>query len=250
MNKLVVVGSSIQPRDGKFTYSKTRSIFDKEERFRQTFFTINSIKNTLPDATIKIVDSSDDYREYMGFFSFFKNVEFIPLKEISYTVFEKVNTHLNKSYCESLLLNTFYKHFKKEIQSHDFVIKATGRYFYDNFNDALFIEENKDKIFFKKPLQFKWNDAWNYWMIDERTIQEDDMLRQYCTVLYGFGSSQLDKMIDINEASMSFIDSEEMYQYDIETLSYYLTRPFKDQLIETDWLVSGWDGASGKFMYY
>jgi hypothetical protein len=57
-------------------------------------------------------------------------------------------------------------------------------------------------------------------------------------------------MIDINEASMQFMNSEEMKHYDIETLSYYLTRPYEKQVIETDWIVSGWDGVSGKYMHY
>jgi len=250
MNKIVVVGSSIQPREGKFTYSETRSIFNKDERFRQTIFTINSIKNILPDAKIKIIDSSDDYVEYERMFNVFENVDFVPLKEISYTAFEKVNTHTNKSYCECLLLNSFYTHFKKELQGYDFVIKATGRYFHNNFNNGLFTEENKDKFFFKKPLQFKWNDNWNYWMVDRRAIQNDDMLRQYCTVMYAFGSSNLNSIIEINEAAMHFIDSKEMINYDIETLMYYLTRPNESRIIETNWNVVGWNGVDGRFMHY
>ena len=250
MNKVVIVGSSIQPREGKFTYSETRSKFDSEERFRQTIFTINSLRNCLPDARIIIIDSSNDYKEYIPNLSFIKNVEYVPLKELSYSAFESVNTHYNKSYCENLLLNTLYTKFKKELLGYDYIIKATGRYFYYDFNDNLFNEQNLDKIFFKKPLKFVWNDAWNYWMIDRRQIQQDNFLRQYCTVLYGFGSQHLEKMIDINEASMKFMDSPEMKHYDIETLSYYLTRPYEDKVLETDWKVSGWDGVSGRYMYY
>lgn len=250
MNKLVIVGSSIQPREGKFTYSNTRSSFSSEERYRHTIFTINSLRNTLPDARIIIVDSSEDYQDYHSHLAVIKNVEYVPLKEISYSAFDAVNTHKNKSYCECLLLNTFYKAYKKEIENYEYIIKATGRYFYYDFDDSLFTETNVDKIFFKKPLQFKWNDAWNYWMVDRREIQKDEMLRQYCTVLYAFGKQHLNTMIDINEATMNFIDNPNMQNYDIETLSYYLTRPYEDKLIETDWLVSGWDGVSGRYMYY
>lgn len=250
MNKLIVVGSSIQPRDGSFSYSNTRSSFNTEERFRQTVFTINSLRNTLPDARIIIVDSSNEYMQYYAHLAFIKNVEYVPLKELSYSAFEAVNTHKNKSYCECLLLNTFYKAYKKEIENYDYIIKATGRYFYYDFNDSFFNEENIGKFFFKKPLSFKWNDGWNYWMVDRRDIQKDDMLRQYCTVLYAFGKQHLNTMIDINEAAMNFIDNPEMKNYDIETLSYYLTRPYENQIIETDWIVSGWDGVSGKYMYY
>ena len=250
MNKLIVVGSSIQPREGKFSYSNTRSSFSTEERFRQTVFTINSLRNSIPDAKIMVVDSSDDYMQYYAQLAFIKNVEYIPLKTISYNAFETVNTHRNKSYCECLLLNTFYKAYKKEIDNYDYIVKATGRYFYYDFDDSLFNEQNVDKIFFKKPLKFKWDDAWRYSMIDRRHIQKDNMLRQYCTVLYAFAKQHLNSMIDINEATMNFIDSQEMTHYDIETLAYYLTRPYDDRMIETDWVVSGWDGVSGRYMYY
>lgn len=250
MNKLIVVGSSIQPREGKFTYSNTRSMFSSDERFRQTFFTINSLQNSLPDTRIILVDSSDNYMEYMPQIAFMRNVEYVPLKDLSYSAFEKVNTHENKSYCECLLLNTLYKSFRKEIQQYDYIIKATGRYFYFNLNNSLFTEQNTDKILYKKPLNFKWNDSWNYSMVDRRSLQNDNMLRQYCTVLYAYGIQNFDKMLDINEAAIQFIDSPQMKHFDIETLSYYLTRPYEDRIIETDWVVSGWDGVSGNFMHY
>lgn len=250
MNKIIIVGSSIQAREGKFTYSNTRSKFDNEERFRQTFFTINSLKNCQPDAKIVIVDSSDNYIEYFSQFNVVPNVQYVPLKDLSYTAFEEVNTHLNKSYCESLLLNTYYKHFKKELLAYDYIIKATGRYFYFDFDNTHFNLANTDKIMFKKYLRFNWSDSWRYSFIDRREIQNDNLLRQYCTVLYAFASQHLEKMIDINDAAMNFINLPDMAHYDIETLSYYLTRPYEDKIIETDWKVSGWDGTSGRFMYY
>lgn len=250
MNKIVVVGSSIQAREGRFTYSNTRSLFSNDERSRQTVFTVNSLRNALPDAKIVIVDSSNDYIEYISNFSVMKNVQYIPLKDLSYTAFEDVNTHLNKSYCESKLLNTFYTHFKKELINYDYIIKATGRYFYFDFDNSMFNNTNTDKILFKKPLQFNWSDTWRYSYVDRRSIQGDNALRQYCTVLYAFASQHLEKMIDINEAAIQLINTPEMAHYDIETLSYYLTRPFEDKIVETEWRVSGWDGVSGKFMYY
>ena len=250
MNKVVVVGSSINPRSGRFTYSETRSKFNAEERFRQTIFTINSLQNALPDAKIIIVDSSDDVKEYRLNLSYHRNVQFVQLKEISPEAHEIVNTHPNKSLCESLLLNTFYKYHKANLSRYDFILKATGRYFYYNLNNNLFTEENRDKIFFKKPLSFEWNDSWRYSFVDRREHQNNNRLHQYCTVLYGFGSSQLNSMIDINDATVHLLDQPSMSHYDIETLSYYFTRPYESNVIETNWIVSGWDGTSGRYMYY
>jgi len=250
MRKLFIVGSSIQPREGRFTYSQTRSKFDAQERFRQTIFTTNSIRAAFPDAKIVIVDSSAEYAEYIQTFWYLKDVDFIPLKELCEDAYETVNTHPNKSLCESLLLNTYYKTHKPQIKEYDFVFKATGRYFYYDFNDQLLTEQNKDKIFFKKPLNFEWNNDWRYQFVDRRLLQDNNRLHQYCTVLYGFGSEHLEKFIDINEATIHLLNQTAMSHYDIETLSYYFTRAFEDKIIEVDWKVSGWDGTSGRFMYY
>jgi hypothetical protein len=247
MRKLIVVGSSIQPRSGKFTYSPTRSLFSAEERFRQTIFTINSLRNSFPDSKIVIVDSSNDYKEYQSLIHFFSNVEFIPLKELSGEAFEIANSNINKSVCESVLLNAYYRQYKKEIQQYDILVKATGRYFYFDFNDSSFTH---NEIYFKKPLNFEWNDTWKYEFVDRRREQNNNRIHQYCTVLYAFGTKHLDKFIDINEAAIHFMKLDSMYHYDIETLSYYLTRPYEPIITETNWRVSGWDGVSGKFMYY
>jgi hypothetical protein len=105
-------------------------------------------------------------------------------------------------------------------------------------------------MFFKTPLNFEWDKKWNYHFIDRRKEQNNNRLHQYCTVLYAFGTSQLDKMIDINEATVHLLKQNSMAHYDIETLSYYLTRPYEQDIIETDWKVCGWDGTSARFMYY
>jgi hypothetical protein len=250
MRKLFVVSSSIAPKPGTFTYSPTRSVFGAEERFRQTIFTINSIQASFPNDKIVVVDSSEDYADYIVTLRHLKNVEYLPVKDYAPEIFNLVNHHQNKSLCECALLNSYYKKFKNEIKEYDYVIKTTGRYFYFNFNDALFTQENTNKIFFKKPLNFEWNDNWRYQFVDRRVQQNNNRLHQYCTVLYGFGIHQFDKFIDINDAVVNLLSNEKMAHYDIETLSYYFTRPFEKDIIETDWIVSGWDGTSARFMYY
>ena len=250
MNKLIVVGSCINPRNGCFTYSKTRSKFDAEERFRQTLFTINSLTNSLPEAKIVIVDSSEDITEYKSTLSYHKNVELVHLKNVSKEVHEIVNTHVHKSFCESLMLNTFYDYYKDELVKYDYIIKSTGRYFFYNLNNSIFNEENKDKIFFKKPIYFNWNDSWGYDLVDRRAEQNDNNLYQYCTVLYGFGSNKLATMIELNKKTMDLVDQPSMSHYDIETLSYHFLRPHKPEIIETDWIVSGWLGTCGRYVYY
>jgi hypothetical protein len=248
-SKLFIIPSTIQPREGRFTYSNTRSVFTAEERLRQTIFTINSIQNAYPEGKVVLLDSSDNPDKIIKSLKYIPNLQTLFIKDIDPETSEIINTHSNKSLCECLIMNTFYKHFRKEIKQYDYVIKTCGRYFYMNFKDY-FTEENKNKIFFKKPLSFNWNDAWKYHFVDLRDHQKNDKLQQYCTVLFAFGSAHLEKFIDINDAAIHFIKQPKMHHYDIETLSYYLTRPYEKDIIEVDWIVSGWDGTSGRFMCY
>ena len=247
MRKLIVVGSSINPSSTRLTYSEKRTFFSPEERFRQSFFTLNSLRNCFPDSKIVFVDSSENYAEYLHLFAMFKDVEFIPLKELSYDAFLMANNNTNKSACESALLNAYYLQYKKQILEYDVLIKTTGRYFYFDVNDASITH---DEIYFKKPLNFEWNDSWRYEWIDKRKEQNNNKIYQYCTVMYAFGTKHLDKFIDMNEAAIHLLNQNPMHHYDIETLSYYFTRPFKDLITEVDWKVSGWDGVSGRLMYY
>ncbi len=248
-SKLFIIPSTIQPREGRFTYANTRSVFSTEERLRQTIFTVNSIQNAYPDSHVILLDSSDNYQQFKIDLRHIPNLELVAVKELSPENAEVINTHPNKSLCECLMMNTFYTKFKKQIKEYDYIIKTCGRYFYFNFTDY-FTEENKDKIFFKRPLNFNWNEGWNYHFVDRRQEQNNNKLHQYCTVLFAFGSVHLEKFMDINESVIHFLKQPSMSHYDIETLSYYLTRPYEKHIIEVDWKVSGWDGTSGRFMYY
>lgn len=250
MRKQIIVTSSIRPREGKFTYSNTRSFFSTEERFRQTVYTVNSLRNSIPDCEIVIVDTSDDYEEYRKTFSYFPNTVYVPLKELSEEVFEITNTHKNKSYCESLILNTYYKKYRTYIKKLDFIGKTSGRYCHFNFNDSLLTEENRDKFFFKHPVGWEWQDVWGYHMVDNRAQQGNNMFHQYSSVLYMYGIENLDRMMDINEMIMHITNKQEYSHYDVETLLFYLTRQYQSQIIETNWLVCGWEGAGGGFLYY
>ena len=193
------------------SYSPKGTFFSPEERFRQTIFTINSLRNCFPTSKIVIVDSSDEYKEYQSLFKFFKNVDFIPLKELSGEAYEIANKSINKSVCESALLNAYYRQYKKEILEYDVLIKATGRYFYFDVNDDSITH---DGIYFKSPLNFEWNNTWKYEWVDRRKEQNNNRIHQYCTVMYGFGTKHLDKFIDINEAAIHLMKLDSMYHYD------------------------------------
>jgi hypothetical protein len=127
----------------------------------------------------------------------------------------------------------------------------SGRYFIDrSFDVSLFNEYNKDKIFFKRPMKFEWNNSWPYDMVDRRSLQGDNLLYQYSSVLYGFGADMLDRIVDIYHVIETFTGHPNKIVYDVETLLYYFTRVYQDKIIETDWTIYGWDGTSGTFLRY
>lgn len=253
MKKAFIVTSAIEVDNNyPLTYSKTRSIFSNEERFRHTIYTINCLDHIADDeTTIFLLDTSENYESYQGILGYQKNLIFVPVKEWFPDVYQLARTHPNKTYCETLMIISFFKRFEKELEAFDFFFKLSGRYFLDSgFDIKMFNESNIDKFFFKHPLKFEWHDHWPYQMVDRRAIQGDNKLYQYCSVLFGWGKECHHKMMDIYKVISAFTDHPKTLAYDLETLLYFFTREHEANIVETDWLVYGWEGVSGTFMRY
>lgn len=253
MKKAFIVTSIIDVNPNiPLTYSKIRSCFSSEERFRQTLYTINCL-NLISDTdtVIYLLDASENWQHYSQFFSYQSNLKYISVKKEFPEIYNDVTTHQNKSHCECQMLSTFVRAYKDELSQYDYTFKLSGRYFFDrSFDLSVCNEENLGKIFYKRPLSFEWNDGWGYEMVDLRKDQGDNCLRQYCSVLYGWGREYNSKMYDIFTGVSTMLTRSQMQHYDIETLGYYMTRPFEKDIIETDWTVYGWHGCSGTFIRY
>jgi len=252
MKKVFIVVSSIEA-DNKFPFNfgDKRTNFTAEERFRQTIFTLHSIRSFYPHDDIIVLDTSKNLNtEYIEKMSYF-NVKHISFKDVDPVSHEIVTTHPSINFCECYMLSCFLRAHQSVLKKYDYIIKATARYVYSQFED-LFNEKNLNCIFFKKPFGFEWNDNWGYKMIDRRSIQNNNLLYQYSTVLYAFGSTQLNTMVDIFDAHNHVVQMTLPLNinYDIESLSYYLTRPFEDSIIETNWKIMGFEGVHGTLMYY
>jgi hypothetical protein len=214
--------------------------------------TVSSIDTVSPaDTQIYVVDTSDNFHLYENFFNWQPNVRYVSIRKEFPHIHESITTHKNKSYCETLLMSTFIRAYQAELKQFDYFFKLSGRYFLNrSFNDDLLNEQNVNCLFFKHPLRWQWDDNWGYDIVDRRAEQGDNELRQYCTVLYGWGRGYHDRMLDLLTAVPPMLDSAQMSTLDIETLIYYLTRPWANDIIETDWTITGWLGASGEFMRY
>lgn len=253
MKKVFFVTSSIEVNnDYPLTYSAVRSHFSSEERFRQTCFTISSLDSIRdPNLDIFVIDLSENWEQYAGILEYQKNLKFISVKKEFPEIFLEARTHKNKSHCETLILSTFIQSRIKELEQYDYFFKLSGRYFIDgSFGTDWFTNDNTSKMFFKHPMKFDWIDSWPYQMVDRRSIQGDNKLYQYSSVLYGWGKDHFASILDINRVVCEITGSNKGQYYDIETLLYYFTRDFEKDIINVSWLVNGWDGVNGRYLKY
>lgn len=234
------------------TYSTTRSFFSNEERFRQTATTIAVLDHMSDeDTTIFLVDASEKSEVYKNILSYQPNLVYVDVRQEFPEVYHLIRTHKHKSFCEMVLQITFLEKYKERLAEFDYIFKVSGRYFFDRsakFDSCT--PENTDKFLFKKPMQYDWSDNWGYGMVDRRAIQNDNKLRQYSSVLYGWGKQNNDAMLDIFRVVAEFTNNEKTMHYDIETLLYFFTRHHESKVIEHDWKIYGFTGVDGTFLRY
>lgn len=253
MKKAFIVTSSIEVNNNHpLSYSPVRSYFSNEERFRQTIMTVASLDLISDSETvIYILDTSENWAIYKEQLSYQKNLKFISVKEEFPEIYDTVTTHSQKSHCECLALSKFIRKYKQELFEFDYIFKMSGRYFLDSsFDTTLFNKYNVDRIFYKQPFEWEWKDSWQYDMVDLRKEQENNLLRQYSSVLFGWGKKHHNSFLDMFTGMSAIFLQPQMAHYDVETLGYYLTRPYQRDIIETDWVVYGWLGPNGQFMRY
>lgn len=251
MKTSFIVTSSIDvDNNHPLTYSKVRSYFTSEERLRQTINTIAAIDQVSNiDTDIFIIDVSDT--DYSNIFAYQQNLKYISVKLEFQNIYNTVKTHPNKSFCELLILLHFFEKYNHIIDNYDYIFKISGRYFIDgSFKLDICTEQNRDKIFYKRPFEWQWKDEWNYHMVDLRSTQQDNTLKQYPSTICGWGSEKHHQMISMFQKSLNVLRDPNMSHYDIETLGYYFTRDYKDDIIETDWKIYGWHGHNGSFVRY
>ena len=249
MKKAVILTSIVNPRANfPLTYSPQRSAFSAEDRLYHTMITLESLNQLLDsNTTIYILELSANCLDYKDKLNK-SNVKFINVKERFPEIYEEITTHANKSRCETLLLSNFLKDYQEELEEYHVIIKTSGRYFSDrSFDTSIF---TSDKLFFKTPIVWEWNDIWGYQYVDIRAQHGDNKLRQYSSVFFAWGKKYYQEYLDMFTEMSDILKQSNMQHYDIETLLYFLTRKFNNDIIETNWTVYGWDGAGGQFSRY
>lgn len=253
MKKAFIITTAIDVDTTRpLTYSTTRSSFSQEERLRQTIYTVDNVDHISGDqSTIFLLDISENWNSYRDSFRHQPNLIYIPVKEIFPEIFNTIRTHPNKSVGESVLLSSFLDRCAGLLGEFDYCFKVSGRYFISkDFSLDLLNDSNRDKLFFKQPWQFEFQDHWNYRQVDLRQQQGNNYLYQYPTTIFGWGSGKYQTVLDIFKKIAQFIDQPDHYQYDIETMIYYYTRPYAQDIVQLNCSVRGWDSVSGQFRNY
>ena len=152
MVNCIMITSVINTPNKCLSYSKTRSVFSREERFSQTKKTIESIRSKLPNDKIFLVECTQFNEEEKLFFN--ENCDYI------HNIWEIKNLHdnifgISKSLGEGTMTIQGLEYIKKQNLSFDYIYKISGRYFLnDNFsmdgiNQSVFkyISDNKNNVF-------------------------------------------------------------------------------------------------------
>jgi len=146
MDNLVLITSVINTPNKPLSYSNTRSVFSRKERFEQTKLTIQSIKAKIPNNKILLVECTDFNEEEKLYFE--KECDYIlnlwNNKELHSTIFG-----ISKALGEGTLTIQAILYIKENNICYNNLIKISGRYWLnDNFDYAIF---NNQSIIFRKP---------------------------------------------------------------------------------------------------
>lgn len=250
MKRAIVIGSSIEI-DNNFDFNNlgTRSYFSTEERARQTMFTLNSIKSHFPNDEVYLVDSSGiNLKKYLKYPTI-EGINLISIQDIDEDIAYTIRTHHNKSYCEALLLKTFFNSYEQELNKFDFIIKTTGRYwFHTPIDTSMFTKDNINKVFTKYEYVFDHPNK-EKWGPDEFRVDghPDYRVGNIPTILYGWGRDAFKSILEFWEFTLK---STQTTSYDVENIFYYWAYQHKIPQYKLNWVMLGYGGNNGKFYSY
>jgi len=244
MNNCFLVTSAIGiDNQHPFVYGVNvpRTAFTSDERFRQTVYSVNSIRLICPTAKIFVVDVSRDYDKYQTLFSKLGNVEYISCEKVSPALAETCRTSPSKGLCESLVTLCFLQ--TVDLTSFDYVIKLSGRYFYTQFNTEQLNNNNLDKYLVNAPILFEWKDSWQF----PNILKKYGKLPYCYTQTYAIGRKNFEDFQQrMQDISVFYLDNPAHTNVDFETLFSYYVLDSKD-IVTVPWTCGGWNGSNGTY---
>jgi hypothetical protein len=154
IKNIVVITSIINIPNLPFSYTQTRSVYNRNERYEQTKNTIKSIKDKIPDSKIMLIECSELNEEETEYIN--KNVDYF-FNVYGNSILEEHIFGLSKSMGENVLLLCAIDYLKNNNVEYENFYKISGRYWltdkfnYNNYdNDKItYVHEknNKDDIY-------------------------------------------------------------------------------------------------------
>jgi hypothetical protein len=241
MRKIFIVTSVIEA---------SNSVFSTEIRLTQTIDTIESISRQQPSADIIFVDGSpNSYAKIIKRIN--PKINYMHIARERPDLLNDVLYSPNKSIGEATLIKAAIDRDLLKLLDYDFIIKATGRYYYENLNDNYFQESSVNKFLF---IQSK-DDVreWNNGRVDYSLIKDlrypDGKRHIFKTGLYALSTKKLWRFRDKLANIITKLKNPLYQNYDIENLLYneLLDEVVSNNIVNVDWKILGWC-ANGIFV--
>lgn len=250
MSVLVVITSVIKPElEEWIKHGGIHSTFTSSERLYQTIATLHSLRLQLPEAQLLLVDGSiPDYRSQLC--QAVPELTYLHLETLDPKAAAAVRSSGSKSVGECQLMLSAWQFQQELFLNTDFVLKASGRYLFENLRPQAFEQYDLGSYLFPPhdPSDIRsWQDDQGRDLYLATRRRPRPLARIVLpTVLYGWGHYQtLDHFVRL-ERIMQDLYRPEYYIYDIENL---LARELEGEPVFcTDWHYFGWNGESGVFL--
>lgn len=241
MRKIFVVTSVIEAAN---------SVFSTEERLEQTIRTLVSINENQPDADIIVVEGSNNsYENILKQAS--PNINYICIARQRPELMSDILNAQNKSIGEATLFKAALEDNFLSLLKYDFLIKATGRYYYENLNNDYFTASNINKFLFIQSEDDVRE--WSTGHVDYSLIKDprypNGQRHVFKTGLYAFSSLKLFSFKQKLNNIITKLKNPLYQNYDIENLLYneLLDEVVSNNIVNVNWKILGWC-ANGIFV--
>ena len=165
MDNLILITSVINTPNTPLSYTNTRSVFSRQDRFEQTKKTIKSVREKLSNSKIIIVECSDFNEEENNYFK--ENCDYIlnlwNKKELHNYIFGP-----SKSLGEGTMTIEALKYIEELNLEYQYLYKISGRYW---LNENFKIENIQNNIF--KRINKNENNVFTaLYKIDKKTVEK------------------------------------------------------------------------------
>jgi hypothetical protein len=227
------------------------SVYSTNQRLEQTADTLISINKQQPDADIIFVDGSEHtYENILKDIN--PNINYLCITRQRPELMKDIFNVSNKSIGEATLLRAAIEDNFLNLLKYDFIIKATGRYYYENLNNDYFKQDNINKFLFIQSQDDVRE--WNNGRVDYSLIKDarypSGKRHIFKTGLYAFSSLKLFSFKQKINNIITKLKNPLYKNYDIENLLYneLLDEVVSNNIVNVNWKILGRCSDNGVFV--